>query len=54
MFICYLFITKKAYPHLGIKGKSLYSLTHTYAVRRWAITRGIKMVSQKSVVMSEE
>ena len=49
---------KKACRHLGIKGKTLHSLRHTYAVRRWAITGDIKMVSQEighsSVVMTEK
>ena len=47
---------KKACRYLGIKGKTLHSLRHTYAVRRWAITGDIKMVSQEighsSVVMT--
>ena len=34
---------KKVCRHLGIKGKTLHSLRHTYAVRRWAITGDIKM-----------
>ena len=38
---------KKACRHLGIKGKTLHSLRHTYVVRRWAITGDIKMVSQE-------
>ena len=49
---------KKACRHLGIRGKTLHSLRHTYAVRRWAITGDIKMVSQEighsSVVMTEK
>ena len=49
---------KKACRHLGIKGKTLHSLRHTYAVRRWAITGDIKMVSQEighsSVMMTEK
>ena len=49
---------KKACRHLGIKGKTLHSLRHTYAVRRWAITGDIKMVSQEighsSVMMTEQ
>ena len=49
---------KKACRYLGIKGKTLHSLRHTYAVRRWAITGDIKMVSQEighsSVVMTEK
>ena len=49
---------KKICRHLGIKGKTLHSLRHTYAVRRWAITGDIKMVSLKighnSVVMTEK
>ena len=49
---------KKACRQLGIKGKTLHSLRHTYAVRRWAITGDIKMVSQEighsSVVMTEK
>ena len=49
---------KRACRHLGIKGKTLHSLRHTYAVRRWAITGDIKMVSQEighsSVVMTEK
>ena len=49
---------KKACRHLGIKGKTLQSLRHTYAVRRWAIKRDIKMVADEighsSVVMTEK
>ena len=49
---------KKACRYLGIKGKTLHSLRHTYAVRRWAIKGDIKMVSQEighaSVVMTEK
>ena len=49
---------KKACRHLGIKGKTLHSLRHTYAVRRWAITGDIKMVADEighaSVVMTEK
>ena len=49
---------KKVCRHLGIKGKTLHSLRHTYAVRRWAITGDIKMVSQEishsSVMMTEK
>ena len=49
---------KKACRHLGIKGKTLHNLRETYAVRRWAITGDIKMVSQEighsSVVMTEK
>ena len=48
---------KKVCRYLGIKGKTLHSLRHTYAVRRWAITGDIKMVSEEighsSVVMTE-
>ena len=48
---------KKACRQLGIKGKVLHNLRDTYAVRRWAITGDIKMVSQEighsSVVMTE-
>ena len=49
---------KKACRHLSIRGKTLHSLRHTYAVRRWAITGDIKMVSQEightSVMMIEK
>ena len=49
---------KKACRYLGIKGKTLHSLRHIYAVRRWAIKGDIKMVSQEighsSVVMTEK
>ena len=49
---------KKACRYLGIKGKTLINLRDTYAVRRWAITGDIKMVSQEighsSVVMTEK
>ena len=49
---------KKACRHLGIKGKTLHSLRHIYAVRRWTITGDIKMVSQEighiSVMMTEK
>ena len=49
---------KKACRYLGIKGKTLHNLRDTYAVRRWAITGDIKMVSQEighsSVVMAEK
>ena len=49
---------KKACRQLGIKGKTLHNLRDTYAVRRWAITGDIKMVSQEighaSVVMTEK
>tara|TARA_Y100000996_G_scaffold302694_1_gene240062 strand:+ start:947 stop:1237 length:291 start_codon:yes stop_codon:yes gene_type:complete len=49
---------KKACRHLGIKGKTLHSLRHTYAVRRWAIMGDVKMVSQEightSVMMTEK
>ena len=48
---------KKACRHLGIKGKTLHSLRHTYAVRRWAITGEIKTVLEEighlSVVLKE-
>ena len=49
---------KKACRHLSIRGKTLHSLRHTYAVRRWAITGDIKMVADEightSVVMTEK
>ena len=49
---------KKACRHLGIKGKTLHNLRDTYAVRRWAMTGDIKMVSDEighsSVVMTEK
>ena len=49
---------KKACRSLGIKGKTLHNLRDTYAVRRWAITGDIKMVSDEighsSVVMTEK
>jgi len=49
---------KKACRALGIKGKTLHNLRDTYAVRRWAITGDIKMVSDEighsSVVMTEK
>ena len=49
---------KKACRQLGIKGKTLHNLRDTYAVKRWAITGDIKMVSQEighsSVVMTEK
>ena len=48
---------KKACRYLGIKGKTLHNLRDTYAVRRWAITGDMKMVSEEighsSVVMTE-
>ena len=49
---------KKACRSVGIKGKTLHNLRDTYAVRRWAITGDIKMVSDEighsSVVMTEK
>ena len=43
---------------VGITGKTLHNLRDTYAVRRWAITGDIKMVSDEighsSVVMTEK
>ena len=49
---------KKACRSVGIKGKTLQNLRDTYAVRRWAITGDIKMVSDEighsSVVMTEK
>lgn len=49
---------KKACRHLGIESKTLHSLRHTYAVRRWAITGDIKIISQEighsSVVITEQ
>ena len=49
---------KKACRQLGIKGKTLHNLRDTHAVRRWAITGDIKMVSDEighsSVVMTEK
>jgi integrase len=49
---------KKACRSVGIKGKTLHNLRDTYAVRRWAITGDIKMVSDEighsSVVITEK
>ena len=49
---------KKACRYLGVKGKTLHFLRHTYAVIRWAITGDIKMVADEighaSVVMTEK
>ena len=49
---------KKACRAVGVKGKTLHNLRDTYAVRRWAITGDIKMVSDEighsSVVMTEK
>jgi integrase len=49
---------KKACRSVGIKGRTLHNLRDTYAVRRWAITGDIKLVSDEighaSVVMTEK
>ena len=50
---------KKALIDIGAdSSKHLHSIRHTFAVRRWAITGDIKMVSQEighaSVVMTEK
>ena len=49
---------KKACRSVGVKSKTLHNLRDTYAVRRWASTGDIKMVSDEighsSVVMTEK